>query len=549
MKSIQSKFIVLFLICLFFSSGLIGVVSILYTKEIAYKEAFLSMQLFGRYHALEINSLLLHTEQSLDMLSEYAVEHFQAFPKTAVQHDVLNKHNQEIKDLALHTLKTTEGISSIYLRYNPIISQENKGFFWKKNSSADIEEQPLTDLSGYLVGESEDITWFTLPVQEGKNLWIPPYNKRGTTVITIARPLYKKGKLFGVIGFDIDFSFITKFIKNITLYNSGYAFLTDKNANILYHNFLQPDTDSQSIQAQLKNNISKHDTLENPPQDLLQFTFAEHDRSVVINKLHNDMFLMIAVPNAEIEQQANILAVRIIIIFLTTIIIAIIATAIAIQRILRPLQSLTAYAKEIAEGNFHANLHNHDNIDEVGILSSSLQKTVEQLNAYINHIDLLLYHDTLTGAENKTALLKREAEIEEKILKKNIRFAVIVFDLNNLKPVNDTYGHECGDTIIVNTFTVLQHTFPDTSIYRAGGDEFITIIEDIEHHQYEELKDSIERNIDEYNRSQPPRLRISLAFGISFYNAKTDFTFSTVFKRADAAMYRHKASTKEDVDK
>mgnify|MGYP000511957845 CR=1 FL=1 len=150
----------------------------------------------------------------------------------------------------------------------------------------------------------------------------------------------------------------------------------------------------------------------------------------------------------------------------------------------------------------------------------------------------------MTGVKNKTAYQDTESRFEEEMRQGKPEFAVVVLDINGLKKVNDTYGHDFGDMLIISACRLICKTFQHSPVYRIGGDEFVVILE--------KATSTITRNslkIAERNRRIQPKRPGghpgSIARGIAIYNSETDLVFANVFKRADDAMYQNKAAMKE----
>ena len=101
-------------------------------------------------------------------------------------------------------------------------------------------------------------------------------------------------------------------------------------------------------------------------------------------------------------------------------------------------------AQKIANGDLDVLLTCHSH-DEIVTLSESFRQTVAHLKHYIDYINNLAYRDLLTGVKNRTAYLEAGTKMDEMIRLKKPEFALAVFDVNNLKAVNDALGHEFGD--------------------------------------------------------------------------------------------------------
>lgn len=88
----------------------------------------------------------------------------------------------------------------------------------------------------------------------------------------------------------------------------------------------------------------------------------------------------------------------------------------------------------------------------------------------MDHLKRISYYDPLTGALNRHALSKNtdKDSLEDTV-------GLVYCDVVGLKKVNDTLGHEGGDRLIVQAYTILRETFPRSKIFRIGGDEFIVL--------------------------------------------------------------------------
>ena len=122
---------------------------------------------------------------------------------------------------------------------------------------------------------------------------------------------------------------------------------------------------------------------------------------------------------------------------------------------------------------------------------------------------------------------------------------IIYVDCNKLKWINDTLGHELGDSFIKETADLLKHTFRQVDIIgRIGGDEFVVLCmneagSDNAATLEKRLADSIAAKNQEPNRQFP----FSLSYGISHHERTTPCSIQTLISQADQMMYRHKNMT------
>ena len=166
----------------------------------------------------------------------------------------------------------------------------------------------------------------------------------------------------------------------------------------------------------------------------------------------------------------------------------------------------------------------------------------EELQKKLDNVIYMANRDALTGVKNKNSYAMTEADLNRQIeAGEKLKFAIIVCDVNNLKIVNDPYGHKAGDEYIRAACVIVCKIFKRSPVYRVGGDEFVALLkgDDYENRVYlfEELRTQVEINREEG--------RVVLACGLAEYNFTTDKTVASVFERADNQMYEHKKMLKE----
>ena len=119
-------------------------------------------------------------------------------------------------------------------------------------------------------------------------------------------------------------------------------------------------------------------------------------------------------------------------------------------------------------------------------------------------------------------------------------------DINELKKINDNYGHNAGDLYIKGCCHIICEVFKHSPVYRIGGDEFVVIVRGDDYkdrlNHFEQLRKSFEDARSATDTD--PWLRYSAASGMAEY-ASDDNTLELVFKRADKAMYADKLAFKQ----
>ncbi len=155
----------------------------------------------------------------------------------------------------------------------------------------------------------------------------------------------------------------------------------------------------------------------------------------------------------------------------------------------------------------------------------------------------LARRDELTGTKNKTAYIELEQSVQENIDKglDYLPFALAICDINDLKKINDTEGHQAGDDHIKAAAKLLCDTFVHSPVFRIGGDEFLVFLRGDDFSAKEELLSRFRAKVYEnlVQKNGPV-----VAVGVATYEPKNDTTISEVFDRADALMYEDKKELK-----
>lgn len=151
--------------------------------------------------------------------------------------------------------------------------------------------------------------------------------------------------------------------------------------------------------------------------------------------------------------------------------------------------------------------------------------------------------DGLTGVKNRLAFEKKMEFIRDNFDDtKNMGF--LMCDLNDLKRVNDMYGHDKGDEYIRIAAGAIERAFSGGRVYRIGGDEFAVYLEQNDTDEAVEGIRRIKKDMEEYSRSQ--EFSAAVAAGYAFYTPGRDTGPEDVLSRADACMYRNKRQLKKE---
>lgn len=547
MKSVQTKFLLLILSCVMFSVLAIGSTGYLTAGRVVEEDSAQIMKLQCTQKAQEIDERIRNIKQSVDTISHYVQSRIN-LDKVQSDKKYQEKFLGNMEDLLRIASENTEGAVSSYFRTSPEFSTSVSGVFLVRNDmTQQYEHHEITDLSKYPKDDREHVGWYYLPIQNGGPIWLEPYyNKNiGVRMISYVIPIFKGDMTVGVLGMDIDMDVLKGLVDSISLYENGYAFVISGEGDVIYH---RDYPDGIAVKDFDEDLLDIKDILVKKKTDrIYDYTWRGQERKMTVKKLQNGMFLGVTVPSAEIEKPKNRLLLQVACSMVVILGISVILTIHVTGMVVKPLRHLTDAALKIADGDLGVSIQCKSK-DEIGVLAKSFQKTAKHLNQYIRYINHLAYTDALTGVQNKTAYTDKTNQLELAIKSGSARFVVAVMDINNLKRMNDTYGHEYGDMLISDAAGLIQKSFGRENVYRIGGDEFSVILEE-DCSKYRKMLHHFRESIIQFNDcNKRYQEKLQIACGIVEFEVGSDGCFSDAFKRADRRMYEDKAMLKRKAE-
>lgn len=183
--------------------------------------------------------------------------------------------------------------------------------------------------------------------------------------------------------------------------------------------------------------------------------------------------------------------------------------------------------------------------------SSSLEKTINavKLGARTELVAQLAYKDGLTGIGNRTAFEEELLDLDKR-REELSAIGILIFDVNDLKPVNDNMGHRVGDAMLVASAEIIEQAFASEAgdCFRIGGDEFAILLSG---EQVKERCESglarFEQMIEKYNTSEKREFMLKIAHGFEVYDkSREGLTLMNIYEMADVHMYENKKQMKEN---
>ncbi len=177
---------------------------------------------------------------------------------------------------------------------------------------------------------------------------------------------------------------------------------------------------------------------------------------------------------------------------------------------------------------------------EPGKFAVTIEDTTSLKRAQ-KELEHLAHHDVLTGLPNRALFADRLQLALARAKRRNTMLAVGYMDLDKFKPVNDTYGHEAGDHLLLEVARRLKSSLrADDSISRFGGDEFAMLLTDISsHNELKELLDRLLSAIAAPYQIDGHYIEISMSVGVTLY-PKDNSASDALLSHADNALYAAK---------
>lgn len=432
MKSVRTKLIASILICSLFTSVLIGVIAISNSVRTAGKDAMTMMQLTGQKKTEEINSTIQKIEQSVDTLSEVAMSNFD-YDSFRQSKDYADTYTETVQQSVLDFANHTKGAVTAYLRYNPNYSNPTSGVFAQRQS-VDSELQCLTptDFSMYDESDVEHVGWYYLPVQAKVAIWMSPYMNENINIYMISYvvPLFAEdGTSIGIVGMDIDFSQITDLVDETKVYQSGYAFLTDASAAVMYHKNADEGTKLSDLDSSLSKSADFIGDDGNQGKTM-DYSYKNVNKKFAFYNLDNGMKLVLTAPVSEIYAEAYGLAKLIMIAMIVVFVLSAVIGVIIGTGMTRPIRQLTAVIEQTAELDFRPTKEGgklRKQKDEIGNMATKihimrkklremmgdLQQTQQVLEGNAEDLNHLMKQNSAYAEDNSAATQKLATGMEE----------------------------------------------------------------------------------------------------------------------------------------
>ncbi|MQB21165.1 diguanylate cyclase [Agrobacterium tumefaciens] len=210
----------------------------------------------------------------------------------------------------------------------------------------------------------------------------------------------------------------------------------------------------------------------------------------------------------------------------------------AIWRLIRPLNLLAEAMKRYPEDKGILKLY-PKSPDEIGTVTDIARATLLQVETLTKQLKHQATTDFLTGLGNRRALMEQMPIIRAKAARPEEAVSLILFDLDHFKRINDEYGHDAGDNVLMAIGeAVKDHLRPYDYAARMGGEEFCIVLPGADLAAAESVAERLRHAVESRVVEPLPKGRITGSFGVA--QARPNERLQELLLRADAALYTAK---------
>ena len=368
----------------------------------------------------------------------------------------------------------TQGVFSYFYCISPEISHNVHGFFYMKEGKTGLIKQEPLDASNLTPEEHLGSTWYDVAVNMGSPGWAGPYVCQKQWVYSYFVPIYKAGMLIGVIGMDIPCDIMVDQVKDITIYNTGFVSLLDKNANVIYHPELPISSSLDELQLSVTAETLKRN---NSGDELIRYLANGEKRQMSFSTLSTGMKVVCIAPTDEINAPWITLVRDIALITVITILAFVFIVFFVMRAITRPLTELTNASRRLAEGEYDVDLA-YQGKNEIGALTTAFNLMKNQLKLYIEGLNHQILYDRMTELPNMRHFFELAEAGKTRMLQAGQSPVMVYADIIGIRFYNRQYGFEMGDKMIRSFARILSMHFGEKNVCRFSGDHFTAFTEE-----------------------------------------------------------------------
>ncbi len=527
-------------------TGIMGLLNLRFINVYSTRLANMGLNLETQKTAANLNKPLLQASDAVNFVASIMRQHYDR-PDQIQDPQVRRVIDQRLYKRFVTVVSTIPEVSGFYIHYNENLTGG------PREDSGEFRPEPITNVEQAEKGQTVPIQWYTAPKEQQQAMWIPPYkpNHTGIWMVSYVKPVYLRHQFIGVVGINISMSTLISMVQKVSVYDSGYGALLSPTGRVYAHPDVNILTDDDATIQDLGLQVDMIQLHHYDSGDrTIPVIYKGQKKKIAFTTLENGMKLGVSAPDDEIyaaQRQAIFRTLFLIVLFgLGTSALAIHLT----RRVLAPLKDINQAARRMGRGNYDTLvIKQYD--DEIGQLADNMNATMGQMKDMVHELRRQAHYDKLTGVKNTSAFEEKMLQLDQQIQAGSCPpFSLVLVDMNELKTINDTYGHEKGNLAIQAMVKTICDLYKHSPVYRIGGDEFLVVIQnddfDNQDTIWRQLTTLTECLCHRTRNFKEPWLERSFSAGRSQYRPGKDKSWKDVFRRADAAMYKVKKTLEQD---
>lgn len=375
---------------------------------------------------------------------------------------------------------------------------------------------------------------------ERKNLISAPYKAAtGRLLILISAPLWNDkneylGFLSGTIYLEEE-NTINDILGDHYATDGSYVWVVDRNGMLIYH----PHADRIGTSVEENEVVQKIKMHESGAQKVVNSNGEEYLAGYTFMK-SSKWGVVSQTPNSVSVKSAASVVYRMLLYALPFVIFFFFVTILLTNGLSSPLRKLALYSASLREGQ-RTQTAIPTWYFEAKQLNETIREYAEWQQQTVDEYKERSYTDALTGLRNR----RYQEEIIAKWVRNKQPFSLIMIDIDHFKKVNDTYGHQVGDEVLLFLAGKMREVVRIEDVcVRLGGEEFVILLADTNHAETMRIAERLRRNVS--SKVCPTNDFITVSLGVGYYHDSEE-TVEHLFERVDKALYRAKAEGRNRV--
>lgn len=353
MGGIGKRVIITIVLCSMFITAFIGGISIVKNSKLLKLNSDEKLMLTAQNNNYLVSDIFNQMEEMGNNVRDVAVQTYDV--NREIDNEFMNEYQANLEKIIIDKCKNSkDGIAAVYVVFNPELT--SKGYqlwYLDKTGNKDFEKMPFTDFD--FDENNPDMQWYFKPYKEKKGLWTDPYQDIATRepMITYSSPIYVNDKFIGVAAIDINLTGIGKYVNNIKLYDTGYAFVLSSKLDYLVDkkytfkdNFLNVEN---GIYKAYENEIINNN------DGIINLKDNGEKIKLCYSKINNNSILVVRVPEREILKPVRDFVYVIVLIMIVGMIITFLVALYTGREISKNIKEIKDFVEETAGLNLTNN--------------------------------------------------------------------------------------------------------------------------------------------------------------------------------------------------